>query len=401
MKKNFHEVANNISEDSKSWMQQFEYSAPAEIKRRRDDARTIKDLARTVFGLFVKPQFKNFETLYVFEGFRNKEYMSVFTPQSVLVIGSHQEKAFAEAHGYGFCWSFPMVSATHAKMYKDWDIPIVRQIKCWIKKLSLFKQVIFFLYEDTQPLGVFLVHLGRILKPKVTSICIQHGYFGITHFELRNDGQLSDINFVWDTVQAGLTGSDKNKTFEIGLPYAATAASTGEMIVILVGTGMSGDGNHDYEKSLDIFFQIYHDLSQSSNIKIFYRPHPNEWTNKELISKLHEKFSLLDELDKVERLNGPKAVFIGTISSLLYEAGLSGHLVAHLELCDTTTPVFNYDIKFGLTDIDNLVAWILKNWTDHCLNTHHPILNQNDSLNRFVSALHFAKLIDVNNVKEF
>lgn len=396
----FKETANNISKDSKSWMQQYEYSAPAEIERRRNSARGIKDFARTVLGLFVKPRLKTVESMYVFEGLRNKEYMSIFAPESVLVIGSHQEKDYAEAHGYGFCWSFPMVSATHSKMCRDWNIPIVSQIGYWVNELTRFKKVIFFLYEDTQPLGIFLVHLGRILKPKVTSVCIQHGYFGISHLELRRDGRLSDINFVWDNVQADLIGSGKDVTFEIGLPYLATAVSTSEIIVVLVGTGMPYDGNDDYEKSLSCFSDIYNKLSQSLGLRIFYRPHPNEWGHKKLISELRERFSLLDESNKLQRLNGPRAIFVGTISSLLYEAGVAGHLVAHLKLYDKITPVFNCDIEFGSANVDSFVEWVYSVRSSQCVDSPPQNISACSSLDLFIRALNSAKLINDDDVKK-
>jgi hypothetical protein len=400
VKKNFKKIANDIADDCNSWMRQFECSAPAEFERRRNNALGLKDFARAALSMFVKPKFKNVETMYVFEGLRNKEYMSLFAPQTVIVVGSHQEKTFAKAHGYGFCWSYPMVSATHSKMFRGWNGPIVRQINFWVNELSRFKQVIFFLYEDTQPLGVFFVYLGRILRPKVISVCIQHGYFGISHLELRCDGTLSDINFVWDDIQADLIGSNSSSTFEIGLPYDANATPSKKIIIILVGTGMSYDGNDDYEKSLISFINIYQELSQAVDMDVFYRPHPIEWENASLIKKLRNLFPLLDDLNKVQRLNGPRALFIGTVSSLLYEAGISGHYVAHLKLYNKMTPVFYYDIEFGPMDIDKLVNWVSNIRVNQCIELQRKNTHKRTFLDRFILALNSAKLINDSHIQK-
>lgn len=400
--KEFEKIANNISEDSKSWMRQYECSAPLEIERRRKDGRGIKDFIRTLLGIFVKPSFDNVETLFIFEGLRNKEYMSAFNPSSVIIVGSHIEKQYATSHGYGFCWSFPIDSSVHAKMYRNWDFPIKRQINTWVNKLIKFKRVVFFLYEDTQPLGVFFVHLGRLLKPRLTSVCIQHGYFVNVNSEyiIRIEGNLSDINFVWDENQAEIIGCDKITAFAIGLSYVAKAKPTSEKIVVLVGTGTPYDGNYDYEKSLGIFSIIHDKLIKDTNIIVYYRPHPNEWVYGNLILELRKKFSLLDELNKVQILNGPKAIFIGSISSLLYEAGNAGHLVVHLKIHDKTEPRFKYDFSCEPSNIDSLIEWIKRINYIEDFSVQHQVLNRHSPLERFISALHAANLIDNSDLRK-
>ena len=396
MQSAIEEIANRISEHSKSWMRQYELSAPDEIARRIKNARGTKDIVRTALGLFIKPQLDQIESIFIFEGLRNKDYMTVFRPESVIVIGSHLEKKYAKAHGYGFCWSFPVVSAIHSKMYRGWNFAINQQIKSWIKELSKFKKITFFLYEDTQPLGIFLVHLGKILKPKAVSICIQHGYLYIPKFEIRFDGRLCDVNFVWDTKQADLINSDRSSTFVIGLPYDAHAMSIDIPIVILVGTGMPYDGNGEYEKSLISFTKIYDVLSKRLGIKVFYRPHPNEWIHESLINQLQNDFLLLDDFEKVKRLNGPRAIFIGTISSLLYEASVAGHKVVHINLFEKASPVFDFDFEFNPENINDLVEWVSNEMSQNPPeNTYSNLVNHN-FLERFILALQSINSINYN-----
>ena len=104
------------------------------------------------------------QNIYIFEGLRSKEYMKVFNPEAVLLIGSHLEKEYAKVHGYGFIWSFPMVSAIQSKMGRGWSYPATRQLQLWINEISKFRRVTFFLQEDTQPLGVFLVYVCKLIK---------------------------------------------------------------------------------------------------------------------------------------------------------------------------------------------------------------------------------------------
>ena len=340
------------------------------------------------------PRLCDIQSIYIFEGIRNSNYMSAFNPQSVIVIGSHIERQYAKSHGYGFQWSFPIVSATQAKMYRDWNYPILRQLSVWVNELSRFRSVVLFLYEDTQPLGVFLVHLGRALENKVTSVCIQHGYFANFKTELRYDGRLSDINFVWDEKHISIIGSNRNAAFVIGLPYAAAAAPCDELSVVLVGTGMAGDGNNHYLESLSAYVYIANFIKKSLGLKVYYRPHPNEWQDEDLLMGLRSKFQLLDDVDKVRRLNGPRLVFIGTVSSLLYEAGLAGHFVAHLKLYDKATPSFEYDFEFQPPEMFELLNWIAAARDGEVSPKLGLIQEGQSSMELFLQALHGAKLTD-------
>lgn len=394
MQRNYKKVAEIISKDCESWMRQFSCVAPAEIARRRENGRKTKSIVQTILGLFTPPQLGGGETAYIFEGLRNKEYMNAFNPESVIVVGSHIEKIHAKSHGYRFCWSFPITSSVSAKMQMGLSYPLIQNLKYWEDALSKFKHVIFFLYEDTQPLGVFFVHLARMLSPKTITVCIQHGIFYKTKSPIRIDGELSDINFVWNSDQVDVIGCDRSKTFEIGLPYVATATPKNELIVVLVGTGMTYFGNDHYNNSLNVFSAIYKALSDFVDLKVFYRPHPNEWTHIEVISELRERFPLLDETDKIQRLNGPRAVFIGTISSLLYEAGVAGHIVAHLKIYDEVTSSVSCDFSFGSDNIDDLVEWVTSVRDNQCAETRQQNFGQPSPVDRFIYALYSAMLID-------
>jgi len=357
LKKKIQEISNKIAIDVASWLQQYGLVWPDETSFNKQREAGLRNIVRSLIGVFVKPQLGNCETIYFFEGLRNKAYMEVFDPESVVIIGSHIEKNYAKSYGYKFCWSFPIESAVHTKIYFDLDFLICRQVGIWIHKLCKHKRIIFFLYEDTRPLGTFFVHMAQALRHKATTVCIQHGYFVKSSYELRRDGLLSDINFVWDEDQIAAGDLNRSSAMVIGLPYVAVAKPTSKLKIILVGGS---------EKSLDTYLEIYDLLHSSLGLEVIYRPHPNEWPQELLDGKLKEMFPLLDNLNKVERLNGPRAIFIGTVSSLLYEAGVAGHIVACLKVGGRDTPLFQYNFEFNPSQVNDLAKWVsIINATPH------------------------------------
>ncbi len=165
----FAKIATNISEDFKGWLHELQYHEPSTVERRKKNMSAIGDIFRAALGFFIKPRLQNAEVLYIFEGIRYKEYMTVFRPETIVVVGSHIERDFAKRHGYKFCWSYPMVCAINFKVTKGLNLFLNRQIKLWVQELSRFNKIIFFLYEDTQPLGCYFVHVGRFLKTETNT----------------------------------------------------------------------------------------------------------------------------------------------------------------------------------------------------------------------------------------
>lgn len=275
-------------------------------------------------------------------------------------MGSHSERKFAIDNNFGFIWSFPVTSSIEIMITKGWGFFLRNQIKRWILKLNNFKNIKFILYEDTQPLGVYLNKISTILGSNAKCICIQHGFFP-ENLGIRYDGSMTKYNFVWDHTQINLIGKSSENTYVIGLPYHAVAKKSNHISVVLVGLGTAGDGNESYEKSLKIYKQIKESLNKLNILDIIYRPHPNEWGDKILIARLESIFGDLDRMSKIERLNCSRSIFIGTISSLLYEAGIAGHIVASLRIhCDLKT-LFKTHFNFAELEVNNFISWVQSN----------------------------------------
>lgn len=349
-------LINRIKADCVEWNTQYESSSFNEMKMRRDYSLGLVELIRCFLGIFIYPKFGKSDVVYVFEGLRNKYYMAAFDRSMVVVIGSHEERRFAKINGYGFIWSFPVDAAVRSKVYRDWDFFISRQILRWSNRLK--KNVIFFLYEDTQPLGTFLAHVSRCLPANTKSVCIQHGYFAELKNPLRYDGKISDINFVWDERQAQLMGLDRAKTFSIGLPYSASARHCNELPIVLVGVGTPYYDFNLYTAILNVFTEIAKIVRNDLGRSVIYRPHPTELIYPEIMGDLDKRFEEIDALGKVDRLNSARSIFIGNISSLLYEAKSAGHFVVFVDINDKARPVFEYDLKINPLNLTELIGWI-------------------------------------------
>ena len=357
---NLPSIANNIISTVEEWI--FEYSkfAPNEIKKRYKSYYSLQHLFKATVGIFYNFNLGTSRSLFIFEGIRYINYMKAFNPTDVIIIGSHSEKKYAYENGYGFIWSFPITTSVEIMVSRRISIFLYIIIKKWFNKLLLFNNVKIFLYEDTQSLGVFFNKISTILDNRVTCICIQHGYF-VGNLGMRYDGSITEVNFVWDNIQGKLIGGSPRKTFVIGLPYFAKAKRNDQITIIFVGSGTYDDGSNEYEISYDFFFKLKKFLNSINILNIVYRPHPNEWNNLDLINKLKNTFDNLDDTSKVERLNSKKSIFVGTVSSLLYEAGVAGHLIAQLNVNSKLLPLFKIDFKFTDFYFEKFAYWLESN----------------------------------------
>lgn len=359
-KKNISLISLSIASIVSDWMNQYSKFSPNEIKKRIKSYSNLKNIIRVILGFFYKYKFGEVRELYIFEGVRYKEYMSALNPNSIIIIGSHVEKKFAIENNYGFIWSFPITSAVEIMITMGWKFFLDHQISNWISDLNKFNKINFILYEDTQPVGVYLNKISEILEPNTKCICIQHGFF-VKNLGMRYDGSITKFNFVWDDTQINLISASKENTYIIGLPYYAIAKKNDHISVVFVGLGTAGDGSDCYEKSLKIYSNIKKNLSKLNINDVIYRPHPNEWADKILISKLKKMFGDLDQTDKVVRLNSSHSIFVGTVSSLLYEAGIAGHTVASLVLNTELITLFRKNIEFKEFEVNYFIEWVVSN----------------------------------------
>lgn len=396
MKATIGMVLKNIKADCVEWNTQCSVYRPEEIKLRRQMALKAKDLFRSLVSIFVCPKISGTGTVYLFEGLRNKGYIGAFDRGSVFVIGSHTERAFAKSKGYGFIWAFPIEASVRSEVFRGWGFFALLQLLYWRNVLRGKERVVFFLYEDTQPLGSFIVHLARNLLINTRTVCIQHGYFSALQHPLRYEGVRSEINFVWDDKQAQLMGLDPERTFQIGLPYTAKARPAETLSVVLVGVGAPYGDLVSYAVALDAFQAIAQLAETDLGLDVVYRPHPTESAHPEVIDMLQQRFKSVDVLGKLERLNAARSIYVGSVSSLMFEAKQAGHLVVCVEIQDREKPVFDCDLLLAPKAMDEFVRWARKEMTATPSNAQGEATEKTSGethLVRFRKAVAQAKLL--------
>jgi hypothetical protein len=344
-----------------NWNKKFQKIALQNILVREKYARSFIDFVKCLMSIFCFPNFYNSKNIYIFDSLSNKNYFYLFPKKEVFIIGSREEKKFAKEKGYGFIWSFPIQSSVRSKVYKNYNFFLNLIFDKWKKKLQN-KNCIFFLREDTQPLGAFFSVLSKSLKLSKT-ICIQHGFFP-RNYEQIPDGLNCDYNFLWDKSQQKLKALKLKNTFEVGVPYTTRIILKKKIPVIFVGNGEYLNNYKLYKKSLDLFFEIKNILKKEFNISSIYRPHPAEYEDKNNITLIKKMFKKIDNLSKLKRLNNSRSIFIGSISSILYEAGAAGHHIVYLYIpykyYKKWKPAFRYDIMIQPGNYHFLVSWVKK-----------------------------------------
>ena len=394
-------TANDIKAYCSEWNKQYAVWRPKTIQERKNQAIDFKWFVRAVLSMFITPKHGTSKNIYIFKGLKNKVYMELFDKSSVVIIGSKKEKKYAKEMGYGFIWSWPVRSSVTVNVYRGGRFFILWQLKLWRAQLTKKSKVLIFLNEDTQPIGTFLSQIATVLPNKVTVVCIQHGYYVNHHCSAntpRLEGKLCEYNFVWDDKQAEIMKSAPGKTYVIGLPYFAEAQARENLPIIFVGTGES-DIPEFYLRSLNIFSQIDELLNQKFSKRAVYRPHPYEFKQPEVMLELEQRFNSVDFLNKIDRLNTGKSIFIGNVSSLLYEAKLAGHYVVIFDMNkDLLTPVFDYDLKIDPSNLTGLVDWMNEVVTQIDVNYFTDFGKIATPLERFQQAIIDAKLIDENEL---
>jgi hypothetical protein len=334
-----------------------------EYKKRIKLYRSSKVLFKAFLGIFIFNKIPKNKDLIIFQGLRNSAYFDAFDKESVFIIGSHIEKEYAKLNGYNFIWLFPIELAVNVACHRNFKFLLTYQLMRWFKIITQQKKTLFFLYEDTQPTGIFfsaLTNQNRTTSAK--SICIQHGIYCKTSApRARLDGLLSNMNLLIDRDQASIIGLEKNTYEVIGLPHNALSQKRKSNIIdiIFIGPGGSSDGNISFENTIKFYKKLHSRLVFLENINIIYRPHPDELNRTEVMELTRSIFQNFDFLPVTESLRRTQAIYISTVSTMLYEAMCSGHLVVAIsKIIPTLSLPYQPDHIIDPDAIDDFINWI-------------------------------------------
>jgi hypothetical protein len=378
----------------RAWNSEARVFNPQGIVRREKGGRGIHVLLKVLIGLFIVPPAQTRSTITLFQGLRNQYVFSLFPKDAVYILGSWNEREYARTNGYGFIPVFPVENAVKLATYRSIFWPAKLQLRRW-KRWITRRDVTVVLYEDTQAMGAFLAMLEEPDTREYRAVCIQHGHFCGHTSSFRPEGRLTEYNLVWDAQQAERISKSPEKTRVIGLPYQARAEtpSEGSLRVILVGLG----SERHHADSICLFQNIATFLQAAfQDAEIAYRPHPNEFNDPEKIADCQRLFGQIDRTPKIELLNGPRTLFVGEVSSLLYEAQQAGHLTAFVPIDPKNIATGYHDINIAPEDLEAFVQSVnlAKAYPAPPLPSSS---NTGDAVTRFASAAKALGILEDNS----
>ena len=200
---------------------------------------------------------------------------------------------------------------------------------CFLKN----RKVILVTYSDNIRIAEFFLILNKLEEKKVQVVNVQHGYWvKYNNFLMREryEGHKSQHEIIIDETQGNQFR--KKNHYVLGTQFNASAKVEITRNIIFVGVGDSGrlhDGMDWLDRSREIYTKLAKELMIRKNVRIYYRPHPSEKIPASKFFK--ENLSvLLENSSKTKLLNAGRSIFVGFGSTLLFEAGVAGHIVVDI-----------------------------------------------------------------------
>jgi hypothetical protein len=295
---------------------------------------------------------------YIFHGLRHRALLEILPRSEVLVLGGRNEYMYCLQKGYRFHWIGYISKSFQLYIFENKKQPFFRFIK-YIRNLFLNKiksNTYLFLWEDTQPTGLTLSVALRSI-PNLNIVCVAHGMFLRYKNEfVPAEGQQCKFNLVWAESQKKMF-KEKNgcATFVLGLPYDVKPSSKLSRNVVLIGhCGLDGE-------KIEYFYSLYHfckifTVLDKAGFNVSYRPHPQD--NVNFVKSIFSKVSFED---KNTALALERRIYIGFMSSMLFEASKFGNIVIGLD-CSPILPIeldFDLDGYIIESNYPNLPEYLL------------------------------------------
>ena len=275
---------------------------------------------------FINPFFREKPVKYIFQSLRYKEIIKSLNPSEVLILGNRSEFDYCKKNKYKFHWIGYLYHSTCIYLSKKNNFYLNKSINLLKKIIGINnnQHKYIFLWSDIELSGLVLSAIFEN-KKNFSVICIAHGF----HFKPKkglfylNDGHYCKYNLVWNSKQIQLFRNLKYSPFVLGLPYNIIIPKKVSNKIILIGHGEVK--SNVYEKTLQHFKLIY-SLIDKNLFDVEYRPHTTEG-----IKKPKKYFSKINNENKLNLLQDSKKIYIGFVSSLLYEASMHNNYVIELK----------------------------------------------------------------------
>ena len=241
-----------------------------------------------------------------------------------MIARNFQDIFYALFNGYSFSY-VGLSELSIFKAYFERKEDLLDQTVEKVFKILHSKQELCFLisFADTTPLEIISRCSAKMRDNKFITICAQHGLLLNNYSEYYlEEGNFSDYLLVMGSSQLRAASNIYKKSLKVlnsgPMWEIQKVEELGSPEVILIGHGGKDIVKHDFELSLKVFEALSTKLEENG-IPYAYRPHPDSSDDKSLT-----KFKL-DVSGKQKILSGKPKIFIGFLSSLLYEAHLGGH----------------------------------------------------------------------------
>jgi len=271
---------------------------------------------------------------YIFEHqnerYLYKNFIELLEPADCSVIGGLSNLFRTTKSKHGFIWGGGIIAAfeiaLHLGNYKYLD-KIIHRLNLWNDECN---EIVIFLHEDTQPLGLVLSSVFK-KSDNISTVCIAHGFFPETDDGLTFEGNNCNFNFIWDKSQEKFFDKEKTSVILLGLPYEYSVINkVDKNNIILVGhyTNPSELGSSkDLFESLLTYahmFFVYNRLKENDYC-VKFKKHPQD------NSLYARKFFGEDISTDLNREMRKGSIIVGFASSALYDAKMRGLHVIGLD----------------------------------------------------------------------
>jgi len=293
---------------------------------------------------------------YIFEHqnerYLYKNFIELLEPADCSVIGGLSNLFRTTKSKHGFIWGGGIIAAfeiaLHLGNYKYLD-KIIHRLNLWNDECN---EIVIFLHEDTQPLGLVLSSVFK-KSDNISTVCIAHGFFPETDDGLTYEGNNSNFNFIWDKSQEKFFDKEKTSVILLGLPYEyniVNKINTNNIILL----GHTGE-----EIVFDEYWQTYahnyyiYNMLKENDYCVKFKPHPRD--NELNVRKFFGE-DISTDLNHEMRKG---SIIVGFTSSALYEAKMRG---LHVIGLDTDLLVskrsFEVDKSFKASEYKNIPHYL-------------------------------------------
>ena len=306
-------------------------------KMRSSDMSTYENLKKTPWiKISIKKllnifSFTRTEKKYFVLGIREKEFLSCLPKHStVLIVQSLKEAIFALRNRFNFIY-FGLINYCLIRAFIEKKPQYLKEIvknASRILSRNTYPSLIIY-FNDVKPMEVLFRCVATNLDKKITTVCGQHGLLlDLGKEDYIIEGKYSDYFLAIGNSQKKIAHEklgSKTKIINLGPLRCLSKLDPSNIVeIILVSNGGADVDETRSKLTANLLLNLSRKLEENS-IEHLIKPHP---TDDQSVYSESKKVFLGD---KSVLLTKKPRVFIGFVSSLLYEAHTVGHTTIEIK----------------------------------------------------------------------